>query len=91
MRLTASKYQNGHKINQNILFQGLQKCTKIRIFGLKIHYLATLVRNTFISAKTVKHTMNVWMFEFLSPFFTLDQGCQIFLGPNIPKREKYTK
>jgi hypothetical protein len=20
-----------------------------------------------------------------------DQGCQIFLGPNIPKREKYTK
>jgi hypothetical protein len=26
--------------------------------------------------------------DFSSNF---EQGCQIFLGPNIPKREKYTK
>jgi hypothetical protein len=24
-------------------------------------------------------------------FPPLNQGCQIFLGPNIPKRKKYTK
>jgi hypothetical protein len=25
------------------------------------------------------------------PFHSFSQGCQIVLGPNIPKREKYTK
>jgi hypothetical protein len=28
---------------------------------------------------------------FLCHVTPSDQGCQIFVGPNIPKREKYTK
>jgi hypothetical protein len=40
---------NGHQIHQNILFQGLQKYTKIGFFGLKIYYLAILPQTKFDS------------------------------------------
>jgi hypothetical protein len=38
---------NVHKLYQNFPFQGLPKCTKIGIFGLKIFYLATLAISRF--------------------------------------------
>jgi hypothetical protein len=33
----------------------------------------------------------VWKLGMMKSSETLAQGCQIFLGPNIPKWEKYTK
>jgi hypothetical protein len=34
---------DANKINQNVAFEGPQIYTRIRIFGLKIYHLATLV------------------------------------------------
>jgi hypothetical protein len=46
----AIKISNGHKIDRMFLKYMYQppKFTKIRIFGLKIYYLATLIRTSYI-------------------------------------------
>jgi hypothetical protein len=45
------------------------------------------------SAREIFLTVILPETAFISRYGTIpaEQGCQIFLGPSIPKREKYTK
>jgi hypothetical protein len=45
----AVKYPNGHKIYEHLPLQDPSKLAQIRIFGLKIYHLATLVNTSQIS------------------------------------------
>jgi hypothetical protein len=52
---TAIKIPNGRAIHQKFPSQGLPKYTRIRIFGMKINYLATLRKiATLVSSSRVK-------------------------------------
>jgi hypothetical protein len=42
-------------------------------------------------ARRLFESINVWVGEYSFYDIGIDQGCQIFLDPNIPKWEKYTK
>jgi hypothetical protein len=68
------------------------KFTQIGIFGLKKYHLATLMTTSFFPRIFDTGHRDKYKCEQM-PLIIQDfeQGCQIFLGPDIPKRENYTK